>query len=116
MPALLWCAYIDKFIERLCSDGQGRKWGGLFAYNARLLPVFCVSGSINYRTYASWYLEKMKKFPEEYPQIYKDFQEGKCLVKRNAGYFKLVAPDMKIQDSKQYLIFQKERYTRMFLV
>ena len=24
MQTLLWCAYIDKFIERLCSDGQGK--------------------------------------------------------------------------------------------
>ena len=35
----------------------------------RLLPVFCISGSINYLRYASWYLEKMRKLPEEYPQI-----------------------------------------------
>ena len=77
---------------------SGKKMGRLICIQCKTISVFCVSASINYRTYASWYLEKMKKFPEEYPQIYKDFQEGKFLVKRNAGYFKLVAPDMKIQD------------------
>ena len=58
----------------------------------------------------------MRKLPEEYPQLCKHFQEGKCLEKTNAGYFKPVAPDMKFQESKEYLTFRKERYTRMFLV
>ena len=75
----------------------------------RLLPVFCISGSIHYLRYASW------KLPGEYPQIYKH-QEGKHLVRTNAGYFISVAHDMELQESKEYLIFRKERYTRMFLV
>ena len=68
------------------------------------LPVFCTSGSINYLR--SWYLEKRRKM----------FREGKCLVRTNLGYFKSVALDMKLQESKKYLIFQKKRRTRMFLV
>ena len=58
----------------------------------------------------------MRKLPEEYPQIYKYFQEEKCLVKTNAGYFTSTVPDMKLQERKQYLIFRKERHTKMYLV
>ena len=51
----------------------------------------------------------------EYPQIYKHSQEGKCVVKTNTGYFKSVAFHIKLQKSKEHLIFRKEKYTRMFL-
>lgn len=44
------------------------------------------------------------------------FREGKCLVRTNLGNFKSVALDIKLQESKKYLIFQKKRRTRMFLV
>ena len=56
-----------------------------------------MSGSINYLWYGSWYLEKMRKHPE----VYKHFQEGKSVVKTNAGYFKAVAADMKLEQSIQ---------------
>ena len=52
----------------------------------RLFPIFCISGSLNYLKYASWYLGKMRKLPEEYPQIYNHSQEGECLMKTVAGY------------------------------
>ena len=52
----------------------------------RLFPIFCISGSLNYLRYASWYLGKMRKLPEEYPQIYNHSQEGECLMKTVAGY------------------------------
>ena len=54
-----------------------------------------MSGSINYLRYGSWYLEKMKKHPE----VYKHFQKGISVVKTNAGYFKAVAADMKLEQS-----------------
>ena len=44
------------------------------------------------------------------------FREGKCLVRTNLGNFKSVALDIKLQESQKYLIFQKKRRTRMFLV
>ena len=39
----------------------------------------------------------MRKLAEDYPQIPKHYQEVKCLVRTNAGYFKSVAPDMNQQ-------------------
>ena len=54
-----------------------------------------MSGSVNYLQYGSWYLEKMRKLSHEHPDVYKHFQEGKFVVKTNAGYFKAVAADMK---------------------
>ena len=42
-------------------------------------------------------------------------KKGKCIVKTNAGYFKSVTADLKLQESKEYLIFRKERYTRVLL-
>ena len=61
-------------------------------------------------------LGKMTKLPEEYLQIYEHFQEEKCLMKANAGYLKSVTDDMKLQESKEYLLFRIERYNRMFLI
>ena len=60
-----------------------------------------MSGSINYLRYGSWYLEKMRKLPHEHPEVYKHFQERKFIVKINAGYFKAVAADMKLEQSVQ---------------
>ena len=82
----------------------------------RFLPALFISDCINYLRDTPCYLEKMRKLPEEYPQIYKYFQEGKCLVKTNAGCFKSTVPDMKLQKTKQYLIFRKQRHTKMYLV
>ena len=58
----------------------------------------------------------MRKLPEEYCQIHKLSQAEKCIAKTNDEYFKSVAPDMKLLESKEYLIFQKEKYARMFPV
>ena len=38
-------------------------------------------------------LKKMRKLPEEYPEIYKHSREERFLVKTNIGYFKSGAPD-----------------------
>ena len=43
----------------------------------------------------------MRKLPHEHPEVYKHFQEGKFVVKTNAGYFKAVAADMKLEQSIQ---------------
>ena len=63
-------------------------WEVHFHTMQRLLSVFCILDSIHYLRNTSWYLEKMRKFPNEYPQKYKHSQERKFLVKTNAGYFK----------------------------
>ena len=43
----------------------------------------------------------MRKLPHEHPEVYKHFQEGKFVVKKNAGYSKAVAADMKLEQSIQ---------------
>ena len=43
----------------------------------------------------------MRKLAHEHPEVYKHFQEGKFVVKINAGYFKAVAADMKLEQSIQ---------------
>ena len=35
----------------------------------------------------------------KHPEVYKHFQDGKSVVKTNAGYFKAVAADMKLEQS-----------------
>ena len=61
-----------------------------------------MTASINYLRYQSWYLEKMRKLPHEHTEVYKYFQEGKSVVKTNAGYFKEEAADMKLEQSIQH--------------
>ena len=36
----------------------------------------------------------MRKLPDEYPEIYKNFLDGKFVVKTGHGHFNAVAPDM----------------------
>ena len=84
----------------VAADREGN-WEAHLHTIQRLLPIFCMSGSINYLRYASWYLEKMQKLPEEHPQIYKHFQVGKFVVKTKPGFYKSVAPDMKLEQSIQ---------------
>ena len=91
--------------QRHCSwwaDRDGN-WALHLLSIQELLPVFCVSGSINYQRqrYGSWYLEKMRKLPEEYPEIYKNYLDGKFVVKIGHGHFNAVAPDMKLEQTIQ---------------
>ena len=84
----------------VAADREGN-WEGHLQVIEKLFPVFLMSGSINYLRYGSWYLQKMRKLPHEHPEVYKHFQEGKFVVKTNAGYFKAVAADMKLEQSIQ---------------
>ena len=77
------------------------KLGRSLATNSKASSRFLMSGSINYLRYGFWYLEKMRKLPHEHPEVYRHFQEGKFVVKTNAGYFKAVAADMKLEQSIQ---------------
>ena len=43
----------------------------------------------------------MRKLPKEHPGIYKEFMEGKFVVKTSTGFFNVVAPDMKLEQSIQ---------------
>ena len=81
-------------------DREGN-WESHLQVIEKLLSIFLISVSINYLRYWSWYLEKMRKLPHEHPEVYKHFQEGKFVVKTNAGYVKTVAADMKLEQSIQ---------------
>ena len=43
----------------------------------------------------------MRQLPEEHPSIYKEFMEGKFVVKTSADFFNAVEPDMKLEQSIQ---------------
>ena len=86
--------------DLVAADREGN-WEGHLQVIEKLLPVFLMSGSINYLQYGSWYLEKTRKLPHEHPEVYKHFQEGKFVVKTNAENFKAVAADMKLEQSIQ---------------
>ena len=43
----------------------------------------------------------MRKLPYEHPEVHKHFQEGKFVLKTNAGYSEAVAADMKLEQSIQ---------------
>ena len=66
-----------------------------------MIPVFCQTGSVNYQRHCSLYLEMTRQLPEEHLSIYKEFMEGKFVVKTSAGFFSAVVPDMKLEKSIQ---------------
>ena len=43
----------------------------------------------------------MRKLPYEHPEVHKHFQEGKFVLKTNAGYSEAVTADMKLEQSIQ---------------
>ena len=88
-------------MKDLSAADRAGNWEGHLQVAEKLLPIFLMSGSINYLWYGSWYLEKMRLLPHEHPEVYKHFQEGKFVVKTNAGYFRTVATDMKLEQSIQ---------------
>ena len=87
-------------LKDLVAGYRERNWEGHLQVTEKLLPIFLMTG-INYLQYGSWYLKKMRKLHHEHPEVYKHFQEGKFVVKTNAGYFKAVAADMKLEQSIQ---------------
>ena len=88
-------------MKRLIAFDREGNWEAHLQAIQDLLPVFHVSGSINYLRYASWYLEIMRKLPKNHPEIYKKFMDRKFVVKTNAGYFRAVSPDMKLEQTIQ---------------
>ena len=76
-------------------------WKGHLQAIQDMIPVFCPTGSVSYQRYCSVYLEMMRQLPEEHPSIFKEFMEGKFLVKTSAGFFNAVAPDIKLEQHIQ---------------
>ena len=99
------CRHWDVILTLICllkdlvaTDREGN-WERHVWVIQKLLPIFNVS--INYLWCGSWYLDKMRKLPYEHPEVHKHFQEGKFVVKTNAGYSEAVAADMKLEQSIQ---------------
>ena len=88
-------------LKSLISADREGNWKGHLQAIQNMIPVFCQGGSVNYQRYCSLYLEMMRHLPEEHPSIHKEFMEGKFIVKTSAGFFKGVAPDMKLVQSIQ---------------
>ena len=55
--------------------------------------------SIDYLRYTSFYLEMMRKLPEQFPEIYEQFLKGNFVVKTKSRTFNCVAPDMKLEQT-----------------
>ena len=61
---------ISHLLRNLIACDRDGDWEGHLQVVQDLLPIFRECDSINYLRYASWYLEKMRKLPEEHPYIY----------------------------------------------
>ena len=88
-------------MKRLIAADREGDWEAHLQAIQDLVPVFHVSGSINYLRYASWYLEMKRNLPKDHPAIYEEFMDGKFFVKTNTGYFRAVSPDMKLEQTIQ---------------
>ena len=90
---------LTDLLKGLVSAEREENWEGHLQVIQRLFPVFLISGSINYLRNGFWYLEKMRKLPHEYPEVYKYFKGAKFVMKTNAEYYKTDAADMKLEQS-----------------
>ena len=84
----------------IAADREG-DWQAHLQAMQNLLPGFRECDSIKYLRYASWYVEKMRKLPQDHPEIYVKFMQGHFVVKQNSGEFNAVAPDMKPEQTIQ---------------
>ena len=92
---------LSTLLKSLIACDRNGDWEGHLQTVQKLLPVFRESDSINYLRYASFYVEKMRKMPIEYPDIYKVFMKGKSVAKAQIGNFNGVSPDMKLEQTIQ---------------
>ena len=86
-------------LKNLVSANREGNWERHLQAVQDLLPIFCESDSENYLSYSSWYLEKMRKTPDEYPEIYSQFMEEKFVAKTTNGAFNSMLPDMKLEQT-----------------
>ena len=90
------CQYWEGFLEIVsilkvlfAADREGN-WQVDLQAMQNLLLVFRECDSINYLRYASWYAEKIRKLPQDHPEIYEKFMQGHFVVKQNNGEFNAV--------------------------
>ena len=99
------CKYWDGIItssnmlKNLVSADKEGNWERHLEAVQDLLLIFCESNSINYLRYSSWYLEKMRQLPDEYPETYSQFRDGKFVVKTTNDAFNSVSLDMKLEQT-----------------
>ena len=81
------CQYWERFLEivsilkaLIAADREG-DWQAHLQVMQNLLPVFRECDSINYLRYAFWYVEEMRKLPQDHPEIYEKFIQGHFVVK-----------------------------------
>ena len=67
---------------------------GASSSNEEPIASFRECDNINYLRYASWYVEKMGKLPQDHPEMYEKFMQGHFVLKQNNREFNVVAPDM----------------------
>ena len=84
----------------IAADREG-DWQAHLQVTQNLSPVFRECNSISYLRYASWYVEKMTKLPQDHPEIYEQFMQGHFVVKQNNREPYAVAPDMKLEQTMQ---------------
>ena len=80
---------LTSFLKNLIAADREGNWAAHLQAIQDILPIFAQTGSINHLRYGSWYLEKMRRLPKEYPEIYQQFLEGK--------FVNAVSPDMKLE-------------------
>ena len=103
------CKYLNNILyianllqDLICTDRTG-DWKKHLRTVGKLLPVFQQCDSVNYLRYASFYLEKMKQLPDEFPKIYDHFKNREFVVKGKQSTFSDVSPDMKLEQTIQRL-------------
>ena len=99
--ALEWFAKSSNLLKSLIACDRNRDWERHLQIIQKLLPIFGESDSINYLKYASIYLEKMRRLPIEYPEIYRECMNGNVVAETQKSGFNGVSPDMKLEQTIQ---------------
>ena len=90
--------FINLLKQLITADREG-DWNIHLCTVQELLSFFRTTNSINYLRYASWYLEKMRKLPEDHPKIYEKSIKGGFVVQTKPGFFQSTSPDIKLEQT-----------------
>lgn len=83
-----WLFQLTKMFKLLVATDSKGDWDVHLQVIQDIVPVFREFNNNHYLRYTSWYFEKKKKLPPEYPAVYQEFKRG-SVVKTSNDFFQM---------------------------
>jgi len=99
--ARLWIAYIEyvDIIRQFLIAERTSNWLLHLDVVQRMLPVFAVTGHINYARSARLYVQQMRHLPDTQPWLHEQFMSGNHTIRRSNRFWAGLSPDLCIEQT-----------------